>query len=504
MTENKNITAQKEEPDLYKRSIKGSYWVISSQIATNILGISKSLFLAHFFFLNDLGIISAALMMMEILSTFTQTGFDSALIQKKGDIHGYLDTVWTTGIVKGIALTLILYLTAPLLVQLRMPEEKVPLAIAAFRAMSICFLIAGFRNIGVIYFSKNLDFHKTFILSLTSSLTDVALSIGLILIFRNIWGVIIARLVTAGINCIGSYVLSSYRPRFHFEPAKARELWKYGRWIFGRNILGYLMQAGDDYFVWFYLGIQQLPLYRYAYRFSLMPTTYITNVISQVSFPVYSKIQHDLPRLKDAYLKVLKITALLSIPTAFLIFLLGPDLVRLLLPERMYPMIPALQILAFKGLLSSVESTRGPLFRAIGKPQVTWHLQWIRLVVFASIIYPLTKMWGIAGTAMSTVLLNFISGPLGLLIARRLLKCRAMDILQTSFLPLLGSLVMTTCIMILKRCLFTAVSYGSVASLVVLALVIYIGIIWVIDFSGNKAYIKMVKEQYCLIKRKIA
>ncbi|HRV21342.1 MAG TPA: oligosaccharide flippase family protein, partial [Anaerohalosphaeraceae bacterium] len=198
-------TAQptKSEPDLYYRSLKGGYWVISSRIAVNFLGFIKSLFLFNYFLLNDLGIISAAVMMMEIMSTLTQTGFESALIQKKEDIRDYLDTAWTAGLLKGIFLFAVLFSAAPLLAMFRIPQEKVPLAIWAFRAMSVCFLIQGFHNIGAVYFSKNLDFHKTFLLSAASSLTDIVLSISLVLILRSIWGVIAARLVSGIVTCIG-------------------------------------------------------------------------------------------------------------------------------------------------------------------------------------------------------------------------------------------------------------------------------------------------------------
>jgi len=69
----------------------------------NLLGFGKTLIIANFFFLEDLGIISIVLM-MEVLSTFTETGFDAALVQKKENIHSYLNTAWTAGLINGIIL----------------------------------------------------------------------------------------------------------------------------------------------------------------------------------------------------------------------------------------------------------------------------------------------------------------------------------------------------------------------------------------------------------------
>jgi O-antigen/teichoic acid export membrane protein len=503
MIENPNIKIQKEEPDLYKRSIKGGFWVISSRFAVQLLGLFKSLFIVNFFLLNDLGIISAAVMMMEILNTFTQTGFESALIQKKGDIHDYLDTAWTAGILKGIVLFLILYFTAPLLASFRIPEEKVPLAIGVFRAMSVTFLITGFRNIGAIYFSKNLDFHKTFALSVTSTLADIVLSIGLVLIFRSIWGVIAARLVTACINCAGTYVLSSYRPKLHFEPKKAKDLWKFGRWIFGANILVFLINEGDDFFVWFYLGIQPLALYRYAYRFADMSATKISHVISQVAFPAYSKIQDDLPRLREAYLKVLKITALFSVPAAFLIFILGPDFVRLFLPERMYPMIFVLQLLAVKGLLKALGSPQGSLFTAIGKPEILMHFLWLRLTILTASIYPLTQKWGITGTAAATILINLLADPIAFWFTCRSLQCPILRMLRSINLPFAASGIMTFAVSMISHIILPHQSFAWFFVLIIIALTVYVCMLWLLDSLFKHGMREIVIEIFLLIQQSL-
>ena len=494
---------QKEEPDLYKRSIKGSYWVIISRIVVTLLGFLKTLFIAHFFLLNDLGIIGAAVMMMEILNTFSQTGFETALIQKKGDIHDYLDTAWTAGIFKGVVLFLILFFAAPLMASFKIPAEKIPLAVSVFQAMSVCFLINSVRNIGAIYFNKNLEFHKTFVLSLVSTLSDIVLSIGFILIIGNLWGLIIARLLTACIGCVNTYMLSDYRPKLHFDYVKAKELWKFGRWIFGANVLGYILQAGDDYFVWFYLGIQPLALYQYAFKFAMMPTTHISYVISQVSFPAYSKIQHDLPRLQEAYLKVMKVTALFSVPVAFLIFVLGPDFVHLFLPERMYPLVRPLQILALVGLITSMGSSAGPVFRAIAKVRPLLYFQWVRIILLSILIYPLTKQWGISGTALAIASVRLLIYFPSLFFASRLIKCPFGKLFQPLLLPFSSSTIMLITMILLKNYLVPATNYIWFFTLLFLGLGIYSIAAWFIDGVFNWGLKSIFKEQLKMIGSQI-
>jgi O-antigen/teichoic acid export membrane protein len=499
----------------------------------NFLSFGKVLIIANFFFLEDLGIISIALMMMEILTTFTETGFDSALVQKKENIHSYLDTAWTAGLVKGLILFLILYCAAPFLASIRVPEDKVDLTVSILRAMSICFLINGVKNIGTIYFQKELDFRKVFTLSVVSSLADIILSVAFIFIFRSVWGVIAARIIASAINCIGSYILSPYRPRFHFEPAKARELWRFGKWIYGSNMMGYLISRGDNCFIWFYLGLPQLALYKYAFDLALMPATHISGVISSVSFPAYSKIQNDIPRLREAYLKVLKLTALLSIPASSLIFLLGPDFVQLFLPERMFPLIFTLQLLAFKGFIASFNATTGPVYRSVGCPQLSWILSMCYLPIFAVLLYPLTKMWGIAGTALATIIPGICITPINILFLRRIISYPPSTLGRTILLPFGASVVMVCSVFLLKMLIsmhpdyitfmlpfdastveawpenllkiliFVRPGCISFVSYSILALCVYGLAVWLLDGVVKQGLREIINEQLSLVKQKL-
>jgi len=472
----------KEHPDLYKRSIKGVYWVSKIRIATQFFGFIKSIIVFNFLFHENLELIFVANLFMAALTIFSESGFQAALIQKKEDIEDYLDTAWVIGILRGIILFTIIYFIAPLFASFRVEPEKISLAISVIRAMGVCFLIRAFQNIGTVYFQKEIEFHKIFYLKMAGTVTDIVLSISLLFIYQSVWAVVIARLISAMVNLVMSYLLCPYRPKFHFIPEKAKELWKFGKWLFGGNIIGYLLNEGDDWFVLFFFG-DMLPfkLYRGAYQFSNMPATHITNTISQVSFPAYSKIQHDLPRLREAYLKVLQVTALVSVPMAFLIFVLGPDFVRLFLVEESHAMIPVVQILAFKGLLRSLGSTIGPLFKAIGNPRFVVYLNCLQLAILAIIIYPLTKYWGIVGVSLATVLIGILVNPLFLIRCCQKLKCTIMDMLKPSLYPIIAAGITASLLILFKMLLFDKVTVVLFFGLVVLGLIFYILFLWILS-----------------------
>ena len=494
---------QKEHPDLYKRSIKGGYWVFAIKAVTQLLGFVKSIIVFNFLFSENLELIIVANLLIAVLATFSESGFRAALVQKKENIVDYLDTAWVIGILRGILLFVAIYFAAPLFASFRVAAEDVPLAISVIRAMGVCLLIGSFQNIGTVYFQKEMEFHKTFWLKMAGTLTDIVLSITLLLIYKSVWAYVIARLASAVVNLSMSYLMCSYRPKLHFVPSKARELWKFGKWLFGLKIIGYLLNEGDDWFVWFYLGGGPLKLYRYAYRFSQMPATHFASLISGVSFPAYSKIQNDLPRLRDAHLKVLQSTAMISIPMAFLIFSLGPDFVRLFLVKESHEMIPVIQILAVVGMLHSLGTSFWSLYQSVGRPYYAIYSNGIRLILLALLIYPLTEYFGINGTALSVMFVQLFVYPIGFWIASRILKCSLWLLIRPLCFCFSAAVIMGATITVLKTYTISSVTVPWFFILAFGAGILYLVVLWIIDGWFKLGYRSILTEQVELITQKI-
>ena len=111
-----------------------------------------------------------------------------------------------------------------------------------------------------------------------------------------------------------------------------------------------------------------------------MPATEITHVISQVTFPAYSKLQYGIPKLRETYLRVLQVTAFLSFPIAGLIFVLGSDFAKIFLGEKWMPMVPAVQVLCVLGITRSIGATMEPILSRLAKPKIQTKLSSIQLI----------------------------------------------------------------------------------------------------------------------------
>ncbi|MCK5611738.1 lipopolysaccharide biosynthesis protein [Candidatus Pacearchaeota archaeon] len=393
------------EKSLSQRAITSGAWVFLLRVIQQLFSLARLMILARILAPHDFGLMGIALLSMATLETFSQTGFQQALIQKKHDIKPYLDTAWSFLILRGVILFAILYLIAPYAATFFDAPEAKPI----IQVIGLSVIFQAFTNIGVIHFQKELEFNKQFIYQLSGTLIDFIVAIVAVLILGNIWALVFGLLAGNVAMLITSYLIHPYRPHLNFNIGKAKELIGYGKWILGSSVLVFLVTQGDDILVGKLLGVTALGFYQMAYRISNLPATQITHVISQVSFPVYSKIQDDIPRLRAAYLNFLQLTALISFPIAGLIFVLAPDFTMIFLGEKWMPIVPAMQILVFAGLIRSIMATTGPIFQAIGQPKIETRWQIVRLLILVVLIYPFIIKWGILGASIIVLLSTLIS-----------------------------------------------------------------------------------------------
>ncbi|MCD6516469.1 MAG: lipopolysaccharide biosynthesis protein [Candidatus Aminicenantes bacterium] len=432
--------------NLESRVVRSGAWVFGMRFVHQVFYLGRLIILARLLAPKDFGLMGIALLTMMTLETFSQTGFQEALIQKKKNTEEYLDSAWTVLVIRGIILFSIIVLIAPLVARF----FETPQAKGVVQAIGLAILIQAFTNVGVVYFQKELEFNKQFIYITAGTVTDFAVAVTAAILMRSVWALLFGLVAGKLAQLIVSYIIHPYRPCFRLEWNKARELFKFGKWIFGSSIIYFLLFQGDDIFVGKLLGATALGFYQIAYKISNTPATEITKVISQVTFPVYSKIQENLSTLKEFYLKSLQLISFLSFFLAGLIFAFAPEFTRFLLGEKWVPIIPIIQALSIFGVTSAINGVSGPIFQGIGKPKVNTIGALLQFIFLVLLIYPFTIKWGLLGTSIAIAIPNFFY----MLVINKLvsneLKYRYMNFIKLILIPFLGSLMMAVIIIIMK------------------------------------------------------
>lgn len=404
-----------------------------------LVQLSKVVILAHLLPPAEFGLLGIGFLVLAVFEHFSQLGIDHALIQRKEEsVDEYLDTTWILQIARGALLATVMFLVAPYAAG----WFGEPRATDVIRVLGLGPLLLGLKNPGVVYFRKNLQFHRRFVQILSGTFVNFFVAVGLGVLLGNVWALVAGTVAGNLTSLAASYVLHDYRPRLRFDLGRAGELVDYGKWIFGSSVTQFLTRQGDDVFVGWLLGATPLAFYQMAYRFSNAPATELTSVVNSVTFPSLSGVQDDHQKLRAGYFRTLRLTSFLALPAAVGVAVVAPTFVRALLGDQWLPTVPVMQALAVWGAFRAVDANNGPVYYTLSRPDIDLRLGVVRIALIGVAIYPAAVRFDLLGVAAVITAAAVIVTPVGVYYALGLIDASAVRYLQTVLYPAVGSLVM--------------------------------------------------------------
>jgi O-antigen/teichoic acid export membrane protein len=387
--------ATKPLESIFRQVLFSALWTLGLRLSTRALGFVRTIVLARLLFPADFGLIAMAMVVVTGLDSISQTGFQQALIREKRDVKGYLDTAWAVALVRSLVLSVLLVLSAPAVAAF----FAVPELTAILRVVSLSVLLAGFANIGIVFFQRDLEFHKQFKFECWASVLEFALTVILAAVLRDVWALVWGGLAGNVLRVSLSYALHPYRPSFRFDPAAFRELLAFGKWVSGFAVIGFAVSQLDSILLGRMLGAQSLGFYQMAFLTAVIPSSEVAIAFSMVVFPSLSLLQDQPGRLKESFERVLQVSAMVCMPIGFGILAVAPEFVRVVLGERWQGIAPAMQVLSVMGIAKALEGTTNSLLLAVGRPGLLAGFSLLQLGILAATLYPLTLLWGIEGAA---------------------------------------------------------------------------------------------------------
>ena len=139
----------------------------------------------------------------------------------------------------------------------------------------------------------------------------------------------------------------------------------------------------------------------------LLPRDSITQVLSRVLFPAFSRMQDNADRLRASYLRSCGAIAFVTFPMMSGMAVVAEPFVHGLLGDKWLPALPVIWILAAVGAMQSVGSTVGQLYLAKGRAD--WLFRWgITAGTLTVLSFLLGIPWGIIGVATAYALVNCV------------------------------------------------------------------------------------------------
>jgi len=453
---------------LKDRVLRSGLWVGVSEASVALLGVIRSIALARLLTPDMFGLMGLAMIVVRAVETFTRPGVAQALIARQRNFEEASGTAFTMLTIRGVLLALCLIVAAPWIAKFYDRPQLGWL----LGALSGVFVLGGFNNINLIARQRELDFRNISLLGQATNLVGTTLTITLAWMLRSVWALVIGQLAQVGLNALLSYYFVPGRVTFAWDRGVARELMSYGKFITGSSIVLYIATEIDSAVIGKVLGTEQLGFYTLAFTIAHLATTNLSKIASSIMMPAYSKLQTDIPALRAAFLRTLSLLMLVLAPATAGILVCADPLVHVVYGTRWADTALPLQVLAFFGLIRGVAAFNGYLFEGMGLPRVAFQLGIIRLGLVAVIIVPMTRTWGLAGTAWAMTAGMAAQWLFGLPHLKRHVGISLADLARASWRPAWTSLVMGGLVYALSLKL-DGRSVGGLAALVACGIAVY-------------------------------
>lgn len=396
--------------------IKGFSWMFALRMGTRIVAFIRIAVLARILNPVQFGVFGVAGLVLSFLDIVTEVGTRVLLIQKRGYKESLLNTVWTLSIIRGVAVSLLIYLSSPLISLF----FKSPESLRLLRLIAFVPLIKGFINPIVIRYQKSFEFNKEFIFRFVIYAVDSIVCLIVAFSTKNATSLVWGLIAGAVFELISSYLLFNERPRFSFNIKSIKYVFNRGRWVTMYGIFNYMFENGDDIVVGKLLNTFSLGIYQMAYKISILPLSEISEVLIKVTFPVYSKYNKNRLRLKKLFYRNLLAVSLSAIVLGSLIYALADIIVKVLLGNSWVGTVEIIKILSLFGILRAIMHPFYSLFLAVNKQEYVAMGTLVNVLAMGVIIIPMVKYYGILGAVYSVIISSIAVIPFILYKANRI------------------------------------------------------------------------------------
>ena len=290
--------------------LAGSIWMIALRWAIRLTGLVSTVILARLLNPSDFEIVAMAMLVVGMLEILNQTGQKLVLIRHASPGREDYDTAWTLSVLVGCAVGVFILALSPV-ASAYFHESR---ALPVMQCLAVRSVIAGFENIGVVDFRRDLRFDRFFSYNVYPKLIAFVVTVGLAFALRNYWALVAGILANQITAVAMSYTLHPYRPRFSL--VKLREMHSFSGWTLFKQIGFYFNAQIDQAVIGGLLGAASMGRYAVAADLATSASQEINDPMVAVLFPVMATIRHNSEKLRDLYIKVLSWSAVVCASTS--------------------------------------------------------------------------------------------------------------------------------------------------------------------------------------------
>ncbi|SFT39732.1 Membrane protein involved in the export of O-antigen and teichoic acid [Algoriphagus locisalis] len=359
---------------LKKRTLNGFFWSLTQQFGVQATSIVVTIFLARILEPEDFGIIGMLSVFIALGNSLIDAGMTSSLIRTRLVDERDYSTVFFINLLVGIAAYVLMVVSAGLISDF----FNQPVLESIIKIYCLVFLIYPFSAVQKTRLVKEMDFKME--LKITVPSMVIGGIIGLVMAFQGfgVWSLVGMNLAQNFLLSVQFWFLTSMRPKWIFDLERFKYHFKFGANLTLAGIINSVFSNIYHLVIGKYFPVAILGFYSKADSLKQIPVKNISSTLSRVTFPMFSEIQDDDEKLKQAYRRIMQQVLFWLTPVMTLSAVLAEPLFRFILTEKWLPAVPYFQILCLIGLMFPIHSYNLNILKVKGRSDLFLKLEIIK------------------------------------------------------------------------------------------------------------------------------
>jgi PST family polysaccharide transporter/teichuronic acid exporter len=280
----------------------GVKWTTISSIVVSVSAVLRMAILARYLEREDFGHFALVLSVLSFVQLFSDFGLAVSVLHKQDISRAAYSSLYWLSLLSSILLYLIFlglipwiarYFEAPVLNQL------LPIA-------GIGIILSAAGNLFRILTWKELRYQYIAVSSIAANVAGLICAVYMAITGWGIWSLIVSTLLISLVMQL--YWLAAGLRRhplqFTFSFREIRPFWKIGKFAVGGEMVNYFTREIDILMIGKLSDAATLGAYSLARQLVQKPGQLISRVITDASLPILPKLQDDIDRLREGFLKI--------------------------------------------------------------------------------------------------------------------------------------------------------------------------------------------------------
>ena len=380
-------------------------WSAFQRYSTMIISFISGIILARLLTPHDYGCIGMLSIFMVLAECFIDGGFGEALIQKKNPTQADYSTIFFWNIAMAVFMYIVLYLSAPFIAYF----YDMPLLRDVLRVQGIILFIYAFNIVQRNQLRKKMNFKVLSIVTIITSVTSLTITILMAYNGYGVWSLVAQHIMTAFIPALVFWFYIKWRPQMTFSWQSLHELFSFGCYMFLTHVLNRFERQIQGLLIGKVYNSSTMGYYSKAFAVERLSSTSISQVMAQVTFPLYAEMQDDKAKLVNALKRLTMTLSYFTFPLMFILLLCAKPIFILLYSDRWAASVPYFQVLCISGLAYCLQAVNNQTIAAIGKSKVMFIVTIIKRIIGISLIVFGLMLYGMNGLLVGVVLNTWVS-----------------------------------------------------------------------------------------------